>query len=160
MNESSLCIQGDQCTQLSTSSNFIRALEQKEELEKVEEDNLDDDSDDDKQSQVNESRILPSFKDSAIVVPKNSDTFGEINVDNSRNVNFGSRTFFKGQITINQIHHTQENANGFLKGRLPLKDVIKVDVKKHPESDSGNFDGSCSSKKKLASKIYLKIVFF
>lgn len=112
-----------------------------EEEEQDEED--EGEEEEEEQSQVNDSKVERVI-DNDVVLPKGSDSFGHINVEKSRNVNLGSRTFIKGPVTIQQILQTNPGSNNFPEIRSSPSDIPENETKKDLKSSYEQFDGSSS----------------
>lgn len=106
------------------------------------------------------SSVNSSYEDNAVVLPEdsygNKPSFGNISVENSSDIHFGNRTYYKGPVTIKQflaIDKVGKNENDL--PQLALKTaVIKLgeenpifigdDLDKNKENDKQN--GSNSAK--------------
>lgn len=85
-------------------------------------------SEEDEESLVSDLEVERVSDENALTLPDSAGSFGDVNVDNSKFVNFGNRTIIKGQITINQILQSKSgtNINNFPKIQSSPRDNIDV----------------------------------
>lgn len=93
----------------------------------------------DKQSQIENSVIQRKENDDSIVLPESSTSFDEINIENSKNVNFGNRTVIYGPVTIQQLLQTQSDLNDSLSIQPTQKDIVGEPKENDSKSDDEGF---------------------